>query len=286
MASESSFGLNGQQLDEYRRNGLVVVPELFSSLEIISVLRELEKLCKNLSKTIIYEEDGRTPRSIFNLHADSDVFRCLVRHPKIVSPAKDILQEPFYAFQLQINFKQAFVGGGWPWHQDYPVFHVSDGMPDCKALNVLVFLEDVNEFNGPLYFVPRSQHLAFPLPELESERKRVAGSFLSTIEDATRHFGLVSPKGPAGSVIFAHPNIIHGSPSNISPFGRALMTLTFNALSNRASGSGRPHDVVPNDYTEIVQEAAECLERSLPQVASRSRVFNRDCFRRDSVQPW
>ena len=63
--------------------------------------------------------------------------------------------------------------------------------------------------------------------------------------------GVVAPKGPAGSVIFANANIIHGSASNMSPWDRALISLTLNSVENKHHGSSRPDWVVMNNYSPV-----------------------------------
>jgi ectoine hydroxylase len=56
------------------------------------------------------------------------------------------------------------------------------------------------------------------------------------------------PTGAAGSVIFMNVNTLHGSTANLSPWSRRLITLTFNAISNKAtSPSARPAHIVPDD---------------------------------------
>jgi ectoine hydroxylase len=33
-------------------------------------------------------------------------------------------------------------------------------MPDARAMNIAIFLDEVNEFNGPLMFIPGSQSVS------------------------------------------------------------------------------------------------------------------------------
>ena len=61
-----------------------------------------------------------------------------------------------YMHQFKINGKMAFDGDVWQWHQDYGTWLNDDRMPAERAMNVAIFLDDVNEFNGPLMFIPGS----------------------------------------------------------------------------------------------------------------------------------
>jgi ectoine hydroxylase len=58
--------------------------------------------------------------------------------------------------QFKINGKMAFEGEVWQWHQDYGTWLNDDLMPTERAMNVAIFLDDVNEHNGPLMFIPGS----------------------------------------------------------------------------------------------------------------------------------
>jgi len=45
-------------------------------------------------------------------------------------------------------------------------------------------------------------------------------------------YGVVSCKGRSGSVLFFHPNVVHGSGNNMSPFNRTLILVTYNSTTN------------------------------------------------------
>ena len=68
----------------------------------------------------------------------------------------DLFDEEVYMHQFKINGKMAFAGDVWQWHQDYGTWLNDDMMPTERAMNVAIFLDDVNEFNGPLMFIPGS----------------------------------------------------------------------------------------------------------------------------------
>ena len=61
-----------------------------------------------------------------------------------------------YMHQYKVNAKAAFDGEVWQWHQDYGVWQRDDEMPEPRAMNIAVFLEEVTAANGPLLFIPKS----------------------------------------------------------------------------------------------------------------------------------
>jgi ectoine hydroxylase len=65
--------------------------------------------------------------------------------------------------------------------------------------------------------------------------------------------GLTSPKGPAGSVLYFHPNILHASAQNISPFGRTTFIVVYNGVSNPPGNveQPRPDFLASRDATPV-----------------------------------
>ena len=76
----------------------------------------------------------------------------------------------------------------------------------------------------------------------------------------------MAPKGPAGSVLFFDANLVHASPSNLSPFDRAVAFLTYNSVENVPPPveQPRPDFLVDRQITPIVPVA-------------RQRSFNLSC---------
>ena len=78
------------------------------------------------------------------------------RHPRLIQPVEQLFGEPLYMHQFKINAKAPFDGELWQWHQDYGNWARDDGMPEPRAMNIAVFLDEVMAVNGPLMFIPRS----------------------------------------------------------------------------------------------------------------------------------
>jgi len=146
--------LTQQQLEQFEQDGYLFFPSLFSEQEMKVLRDEVPAIYKEFRPEIIREKDGVTPRTSFAAHTYSDVFAKLGRHPRMVAPVQQYFGEPVYMHQFKINGKQAFDGDVWQWHQDYGTWYNDDGMPEPRAMNVAIFLDEVNEFNGPLYFIP------------------------------------------------------------------------------------------------------------------------------------
>ena len=128
----------------------------------ISLLRaRLPALFDEPSECNIREKHSGEVRSALALHQRDELFARLTRHPRLVGPARQISATDLYIQQVKVNVKGAFGGELFQWHYDFATHHHEDGSPAPRALNLHVFLSDVNEFNGPLYFIPGS-HLGTP----------------------------------------------------------------------------------------------------------------------------
>src|SRR6187431_3585952 len=147
--------LSIDQLKAFDEQGYVFLPNCFSEEEIRLLGIEGEQILKADRQEVWREKTG-APRTAFAAHTFSEVFRLLVSHPRLVGPLKQYFGEDVYVHQFKLNAKAAFEGDVWQWHQDYGTWARDDGMPQARAMNISIFLDDVNEFNGPLMFIPGS----------------------------------------------------------------------------------------------------------------------------------
>jgi ectoine hydroxylase-related dioxygenase (phytanoyl-CoA dioxygenase family) len=245
---------SAQQVNQYEENGYLLLDSCFSPRELGVLTSELPEILGEESPRRVLEKDGVTVRSVYGPHITSEVFRCLSQHPQLVAPSMDILGSDVYLYQFKINVKAGFGGDVWEWHQDYIFWQREDGMPEPRAINAAVFLDEVTEFNGPLFVLPGSHKEGVILPSKTAEalsvtfqRDNYAASDTwvknlsarlnySLDRDIMRElvwrYRMASPKGPAGSVLFFHPNLVHGSAMNMSPFDRVIAYLTFNSVHN------------------------------------------------------
>jgi ectoine hydroxylase len=256
--------LSDAQLQQFDRDGYLFFPSLFSEPEMNALLAEVPRLYAEHRPEIVRERDGRTPRTSFAAHTYSEPFAKLGRHPRMVEPVRQIFGEDVYMHQFKINGKQAFDGDVWQWHQDFGTWHRDDGMPQARALNVAIFLDPVTEFNGPLYFIPGSHRegvvaaghdlstTSYPLWTLDHDKVR----------ELAGRGGIVAPKGPAGSMLLFHGCLVHGSPSNMSPWNRVIVYLSLCAVSNHITRFVRPPYIAHRNFTPIRTLSDDCLLRN------------------------
>jgi ectoine hydroxylase len=181
----------------------------------------------------------------------------------MVDPVVQLFDEEVYMHQFKINGKAAFSGDVWQWHQDYGTWMNDDLMPEARAMNVAIFLDEVNEFNGPLMFIPGS-HKQGALPA--GHDTSTTSYPLWTIDnDAIAKLvekgGIVAPKGPPGSMIIFHGCLVHASTSNLSPWNRVSVYLSLCAVSNHIRRFKRPEHIAHRDFAPIRTLPDDCLLR-------------------------
>ena len=253
--------LSPRQLEDFDRDGYLFFPSLFTAEEIGVLLDEVPRLYAQDRPENVREKGSDAVRTNFAAHMYSDPFAKLGRHPRMVEPAMQILGEPVYMHQFKINGKMAFDGDVWQWHQDYGTWKRDDEMPEARAMNVAIFLDEVNEFNGPLMFIPGSHKLGV----LDAGHDTSTTSYpLWTLDHATiarlvAQGGIVAPKGPAGSMILFHGCLVHASSSNLSPWNRISVYLSLCAVSNHIRRFKRPGYIAHRDFTPLECLPDDCL---------------------------
>ena len=253
--------LSSQQLQQFDGDGYLFFPDLFTPQEIKVLNDEVPALYAQRRPENVREKSGDVVRTNFAAHLYSYPFAKLARHPRMVEPIRQLFGEDVYMHQFKINGKAAFDGDVWQWHQDYGTWVNDDQMPEARAMNVAIFLDAVNEFNGPLMFIPGSHTLGV----LDAEHDVTTTSYPlwtinhDTIRKLVARGGLVAPKGPAGSMILFHGCLVHASTANLSPWNRVSVYLSLCAVSNHIRRFKRPEYIAHRDFTPIECLPDDCL---------------------------
>jgi ectoine hydroxylase len=148
--------LSQQQLRQFDEEGYLFFPDYFSPAETEILKRRSPGVFQQRREENVREKTGDVVRTAFAVHTYHPVFEALIHHPRFVEPAEQLLKDKTYIHQFKINGKAAFDGDVWQWHQDYGTWKADDDMPEARAMNLAVFVDEVNEFNGPLWFIPKS----------------------------------------------------------------------------------------------------------------------------------
>lgn len=246
--------LDDSEVRRFREDGFLILPGRFSAKETDLLKAELPRLFAERRPENFREKESDAVRTAMALHLRSEAYARLVRDPRLVEPARQLLgEEDLYVQQVKVNAKAAFSGDVWQWHYDFATHHGEDGAPEPLALNLHVLLDEANEFNGPLVFIPGS-HRRGPAPAaLDAQTTSYP---LWVVEDETvakliEEGGLVSAKGPPGTMLIFGDALVHGSSLNMSPWPRTIFSLILNPVSNALTRRRRPDHQHHRDLTPV-----------------------------------
>ncbi|HEV7915758.1 MAG TPA: phytanoyl-CoA dioxygenase family protein [Albitalea sp.] len=263
--------LTPAQVAQFDRDGYLFFPGLFSAAETKALNDAVPALYRRREVFNVREKGSDAVRTNFGAHLYSEPFARLARHPRMIEPVQQLLDDALYMHQFKVNGKMAFEGDVWQWHQDYGTWLNDDLMPTERAMNVAIFLDDVNAFNGPLMFIPGSHRKGV----VDAKHDLTTTSYpLWTLDhDAVAQLvaraggkqgGIVSPLGPAGSMILFHSCLVHASSSNLSPWNRVSVYLSLCAVGNHIRRHKRPEYIAHRDFTPITCLPDDCLLRESP----------------------
>ncbi|SOD92265.1 phytanoyl-CoA dioxygenase family protein [Caenispirillum bisanense] len=252
--------LTDQQLEQFNDLGYIFLPDVFSAEEVEALRAEAEAVYASPREEVWREKSGAA-RTAFAAHRYNEAFRILGAHPRLIEPVEQVFGEKLYMHQYKVNAKAAFDGEVWQWHQDYGTWARDDGMPEPRAMNISVFIDEVMPINGPLMIIPRSHRhgvlnaghdletTSYPLWTLDKQ----------TVTDLVAEGGIVAPTGKPGAVLMFHGNLVHGSAGNITPYPRKIVYLTLNSVSNYIRTPTRKEWIAHQDFAPIECVADDAL---------------------------
>ena len=253
--------LNETQLKEIDELGYIILPNCFSSEEVINIRKEMKTVFDEKTEANIIEKSSGAVRTAMGLHLRNKLFNDLTRHPNFFEPASQIRGNNLYIQQTKINVKAAFTGEVWQWHYDFATHSGEDGVAKPLALNLHVFIDDVTEFNGPLFFIPKS-HKYGPAP---SKLDTVTTNYplwivnQQTVKDLVKENGIISARGKAGTALIFVDNLVHGSAQNMSPMDRAIFSAILNPCDNAQTKFARPDYKHGRDFKPIKASSYKSL---------------------------
>ncbi|WP_411137931.1 phytanoyl-CoA dioxygenase family protein [Streptomyces sp. C10] len=255
------------EIKSFNEDGYLLHPSAFSAEEVDLLKRHSEEQFSRDAPSRVLEKDGQTVRGVHGSHLVDEAFSRLVRMPRVLAPAEQVLGGPVYVHQFKINAKKALRGDIWPWHQDYTFWNRRDGMIRAQAVNVAILLDEATEVNGPLLFLPGSHRIGM----LDLERPGGAGDAAEDwasnlaadldyaidpplLAKLTADRNIAPIKGPAGSVLLFNPLLVHGSGANMSPSDRRMILITYNRSDNvpEPVANPRPEFLAGHDYAPLV----------------------------------
>lgn len=250
--------LNQNQVTEYERDGFTVVPAAFTEAEVEMLTLGYSEDSKVDGPHVVIDQDSDSVGALYAAHLRREEFASVVRSSTLLAPVHQLLRtDEVYVYQLKVNVKSALGNNKVDWHQDYPAWRIADSLPAPSLVNAAILLDDSTEFNGPLYFIPGSHKVG--LTHGGSGDAMTVGQHFdpadialsaNELAELIASNGIRSIQAKAGSVVYFHPEIVHSSPTNMSPSDRRLLIITYNHTGN-VPETQRPEYLVGRDTSAL-----------------------------------
>ena len=227
-----NISLTSAQVQKYRTEGYVVVPDVFGG-ETLAELRDVTESIVSSAHgltdhtDILDLEESHTPdcprvRRIKRPHLAHAFYNELARSSAITSTLEPLIGGNIRLRPAgKINMKAAGYGSPVEWHQDWAFYpHTNQ---DVLAVGIL--LDDMDADNGPLMFLPGSHK--GPIYDHHSN-----GAFCGAIDLESSGLDVsdaTEVHASAGSMTVHHARLIHGSALNTSGRQRRILLYEYAA---------------------------------------------------------
>ena len=222
--NESMKGNPKTYMSTFQEQGYLVIPDVLRTSDVHAAQLEIERLHQLAARvdsasgdsefqfephTDVQSENGRPVlRKIERTDLVSDLFANMARKPSVIALVSEILGQDLLLYRSTLMLKPARHGSRHGLHQDVAYWPLEP--PDLVTVSIAISTSDVE--NGCIHVIPGS-HL-WPIGEWGSISRSDDASQtdrqdvdLSQVRDVPLE---------AGSAVFFHSNLVHGSGPNHS----------------------------------------------------------------------
>lgn len=242
-AGPDAFRLSEDQIEQYHDLGYLAGVRVLTDAQCDALCEELAVLTDpaHPGNHLFYEynsNESTNPETVL-FHAlgawrVSPGFHDILWNPAFTRPAADLLGGPVRFWHDQLFCKPARHGGVVAWHQDYSYWTRTKPM---QHITCWIGLDDADEENGCLYYVPRSHTWPLlPITGLAGDMEAIKSVLTEEQREAFKPIPIPLKRGECA---FHHPLLVHGSYDNRSERSRRAVVL--NAVRDGVrSDSGDP----------------------------------------------
>jgi len=251
------------ELEQYAKQGFFCRERVLSEADLVELREAAENVHRRILEAASRGEGGPTDmvdnqryqsvcgstikwewspelaavRSMEPAHHLDPRFDALVDDPRMWQPAAKLVgTEALSLFSDKLNVKRPG-GAPFPWHQESPYWAHGAQQLD-RIVSVLIYLDEATKENGCLWVIPGS-HSRGTLPSLAGQG--ALGALYTDVEQVEGE--PVPTELPAGSVVWFHRDLVHGSRSNHSQDSRRVFVIAYQPAGLDRWRIGRNRDI-------------------------------------------
>lgn len=239
MTLASAAALDATQVEQYRRDGYVLVHDVLTAAELDMLRAEADRLMElTINASIALGEnsprldvcrrgDAISLRKIQPLSDISALIAGVLHDERLAGPLRSILGCEPVAMEEKLNYKQllpgdlpiaaAREGDSFDLHCDWSYFD-HNGYPR-ESLSVAVAVDDATPENGCMRVLPGSHTRDWPIQAPHNPLLP---------EGLVRDADLLDVVQPAGCALIFHSGLVHGSGDNSTALPRRLLIFSYH----------------------------------------------------------
>jgi ectoine hydroxylase len=220
-------------VDEYQREGFLLRPGFFAhEVALLKKLIDSERERLQALEDLTIDSAGREASCLGYLGHGEDLITSFATTGRLVKLVTALLGDDVYLLKGKLNVKWGAGAperrGGWDPHQDRAAW-AREGLPGKDTLSVAIAIDRSDTDNGTIQVLPGSHagglvehgqiHRGYGIPDRVYRQLCDRHDRVPVIMDA-------------GDVLLFSGDLVHWSEPNFDDRRRAVLFLTFNALSN------------------------------------------------------
>lgn len=212
------------QIEQFREEGYLPVPEFWTQREVAAMQAELERLKQDGKlRNVATDGDGKTHSTtkinlqLCPMYPHSTFFRAMPFAPKVGEAVRQLIGDPVLLHLDQVFIKPGQHGAGTNWHQDNAYFQIDDPL---KGTALWTAVHDATLANGTIHVIPGSFRTVYEHSRDPDSDHHIR--FYPPDEDQA-----VAVELPAGGIVFFAYGTAHATKGNTTDKERAGVALHF-----------------------------------------------------------
>jgi ectoine hydroxylase-related dioxygenase (phytanoyl-CoA dioxygenase family) len=249
--------LSQRQVDFYRENGFCVVDGIFDSGLVEKARAVVDGLLSTADLASVAEaepEDGSKARRIWAPTSRDQLFADIAEDTRLLDAVEQVIGPNIVLQYSKLNVKPPRVGSVVEWHQDFSFYPHTN----TDLVASLIYLDDATRENACLRVVAGSHRHGLLSHESEGH---FVGKVSSPADVGLAESAIIDCEGPAGSVVFIHPLLLHSSEKNLSDLYRRVFIPSYRAADALPIYYG-PHAAHNEPTAKLVRGRASRTVRS------------------------
>ena len=241
----TKFQFTPQQLDDYNRDGYVIVRQFLQQQEVDKLYNiAVEDDTMRKHSFDLNDQTGKKTKLALWYTPGNDAYGLLTKSEKMVESVNKLMEgdSAVCHFHSKLMQKEPKVGGAWEWHQDYGYWYKNEFLLPNQMISVMIAITAATQQNGCLQVIRGTHKMGRIEHGFAGEQ---VGASQHYVDLALKTMELVYVELQPGDALFFHPNLLHRSAANLSDNSRWSLISCYNRSANTPYNEPSASSTVP-----------------------------------------